>query len=53
MTMVVVVREELYGEYATPNPAMFLAAYGSYVAVPIIVMLRVATDPVFGKKKIS
>ena len=53
LTMFVVVREELFGEYATPNSAVFLAAYGSYIAMPILVMLRVARQPVFGKEKVT
>jgi len=53
LTMVVIVREELYGQYATPSPMMFLAAYGTYFAVPVIVMIRVARCPVFRKQKRS
>lgn len=53
LTMFVVTREELYGEYAAPDVAMFLMAYGSYAAVPILVMLRVASYPVFNSKQKS
>lgn len=58
LTMVVVMREELYGEYATKDVLLCSIAYGGYVAVPLLVMIRVASTPVFGsggksKKKIE
>ena len=48
LSMVVVIREQLFGYYHTKDVLMFSFAYGSYVLVPIMVMLRVARTPVFG-----
>lgn len=53
LTLFVVAREELYGQYAAPDVAVFLMAYGAYAVVPIIVMLRVASYPVFTFKQKS
>ena len=47
LTMVVVAREELYGKYHTKDTTAFFLAYGGYVAVPVFIMLRVASTPVF------
>ena len=47
LTMVVVVKEELYGYYHTKDVLLFSLAYGGYVLVPIMVMLRVVRTPVF------
>ena len=49
LTMVVVLREELYGSYPTKNTRLFLVAYLPYAFVPFIVMARVARYPVFGQ----
>lgn len=49
--MAVVTREELYGLYPTKDVQVFAAAYGAYALMPIIVMLRVARAPLFGKTK--
>ena len=46
--MFVTIREELFGKYAAPDRTVFAMAYGSYLIVPILVMLRVAWTPVFG-----
>ena len=47
LTMFVVIREELFGKYAAPDRAVFAMAYGGYLLVPLLVMLRVAWTPVF------
>lgn len=52
LTMCVVVREELFGEYAAPDRLRFALGYGSYVIIPILMMLRVARTPVFGTRKL-
>ena len=49
--MATVVREELYGTHPTKNILMFAAAYSAFALMPVIVMLRVAFAPVFGKTK--
>ena len=50
LSMVVVVKEELYGQYRTKDVLLFSLAYGGYVLVPIMVMLRVVKAPVFSAK---
>ena len=47
LTMFVTVREELFGKYKAPDVTMFAAAYGGYIMVPLLVMLRVICTPVF------
>ena len=49
--MVVVLREELQGEYATKDTLLFALAYGGYILVPLSVMFRVARAPVFSSNK--
>ena len=51
LTMFIVVREELFGEYAAPDRTMFVLAYGTYILVPILVMARVLWTPVFSSTK--
>lgn len=51
LTMGVIVKEQLYGPLPTKDVMMFLAGYGGYVVMPVIVMARVARPPVFGSKK--
>ena len=50
--MFVVVREQLFGENAAPDPFMFWLGYGAYIFIPALVMLRVAFYPVFALKKL-
>ena len=50
LTMVVVLREELYGVYRTKDTTLFFAAYGGYALMPVLIMFRVAWTPVFGKR---
>lgn len=51
LTMFVVVREELFGQYAAPDPVIFALAYGPYIAIPLLMMLRVAWTPIFNTNK--
>jgi hypothetical protein len=51
LIMVIVVREELFGQYAAPDPLIFALAYGGYIIIPLLMMLRVASTPVFSKQK--
>ena len=48
--MIVILREEIYGVYATKNLTLLLLAYGGYVAMPLFVMIRVARTPLFSNK---
>ena len=47
LCMFVIVREQLWGEHAAPEPLMFWMAYSAYIFMPLLVMLRVAWTPVF------
>ena len=47
LTMFVTVREQLFGKYKAPDVTMFAVAYGGYIMVPLLIMLRVACTPVF------
>lgn len=47
LMMAIVVREQLFGEFAAPDVLMFALAYGSYIVIPALVLLRVARAPVF------
>jgi len=51
LTMIVILAEELYGEYPTKNMTLFLLGYGGYVMMPIIVFIRMIPTPLFGKNK--
>ena len=53
LTMVVVLREELYGKYTTKDRLLFGLAYGGYLLMPLLIMLRVARTPVFSTKKVE
>ena len=44
-------REQIEGPYKTNNLPVIIAAYGGYIAVPVLVMIRVALTPVFGSGK--
>jgi len=48
--MIVIVAEELHGEYPTKNMTLFVLWYGGYVMMPIIVFIRMIPAPLFGKK---
>ena len=47
LTMVVIVREELFGKYKSKDITIFALAYGGYILIPLLIMLRVAWTPVF------
>ena len=47
LSMLVIIREQLYGPYPTKNLPLFFIAYGGYLIMPIVVMLRVARLPLF------
>eukprot|EP00731_Ephydatia_muelleri_P035320 Em0114g4a len=44
-------RGALWSFIPTKNVQVFIAAYGAYALMPIVVMLRVANAPLFGKTK--
>ena len=50
LSMVVIVREELYGEYPTKNVTVFAIAYGAYILMPMVVIIRMLQPPLFGGK---
>ena len=45
--MFIITREELFGEHAAPDVVIFGLVYCPYVIIPLLVMLRVASTPVF------
>lgn len=47
LSMFVILREEIFGEHASPNIGLIGLAYGPYVIIPTLLMLRVAWTPVF------
>lgn len=47
LTMLVILREQLYGPYPTKNLPLFLMGYGGYLVMPVVVMLRVIRLPLF------
>ncbi|XP_065893283.1 sigma intracellular receptor 2-like [Dysidea avara] len=51
LTMIVIVREELYGEYPTKNVTLFAMAYGGYLLMPITIFMRMIQTPLFSKNK--
>ena len=53
LNMIVIVMEQLYGEYPTKNVTLFTMAYGSYVLMPIVVVLRMIQSPLFGKSGVK
>lgn len=53
LCMAVTVKEQLYGPYPTKNLTLFAIAYGGYIIMPLMVMLRVAWSPVFKTSKAS
>ena len=49
-SMVVILREQIYGVYATKNLSLLLSAYGGSVVMPLFVVIRVAQTPLFSNK---
>lgn len=47
LCMFMVVHEQLYGPYPTKNVMIFAVAYGPYIIMPLVVMVRVARTPLF------
>lgn len=47
VTMVPITAEQLFGQHASKSVALFLAAYGAYVLVPVVAMLRAWRSPMF------
>lgn len=43
------IREQMEGPYKTDHFMVVAATYGTYVIVPILVMIRVASTPVFNQ----
>lgn len=53
LCMIIVVHEQLYGPYPTKNVMLFAAAYGAYIIMPLVVMVRVAKIPLFEQTQSS
>lgn len=53
------IREQIAGPHKTSNLPVVLGAYGGYIVIPVLLMLRMASTPVFspddddGKEKSS
>lgn len=47
VAMVPITAEQLFGLHASKNVGLFLAAYGPYVLVPVVAMLRAWGSPMF------
>lgn len=47
------IREQVEGPYKTSNVTVILVAYGGYIIVPLLLMIRMVSTPVFqtGKEK--
>eukprot|EP00762_Andalucia_godoyi_P002939 ANDGO_04078.mRNA.1 hypothetical protein EMIHUDRAFT_217878 len=52
-TLTLLTAEALYGEHPSPNMGIFAAAYGSYVLVPLYILIRMAAGPPFPYPSIS
>lgn len=55
LTLLACIREQIEGPYKTNNVPVIVAAYGGYIAIPVLVMIRMFFSPVFcsSKKKLS
>ena len=49
-TTTLIICEELWGEYPSPNRGQMLGGYLPYVVFPLLVIRRVWRDPLFAKK---
>jgi hypothetical protein len=45
----VIVFEELFGTYSTKDVVQFSVAYGGYILVPVVILVRFWSDPVWEK----
>ena len=50
LSMVPITLEQLYGEHCSKNIPLFWSAYGAYIVVPLLAMVRVANTPVFRQR---
>ena len=53
LTLLACIREQLVGPYKTDNVPVIMAAYGGYVAIPVLLMIRMYPSPAFAKQKTS
>ena len=47
LVLLACIREQLVGPHKTNNVPVILAAYGGYIAAPLLLMVRMAASPVF------
>ena len=45
--MIPITAEQLFGQHASKNVIMYVVAYGPYVVVPMVAMLRAWGSPMF------
>ena len=53
LNMIVIVMEQLYGEYPSKNVTLLMMGYGGYMVIPVVVMARMIQTPVFGKMDVK
>ena len=53
LSMTVIVREQLYGEYPTKNITLFIMGYGPYILMPLVVIVRMIKLPLFKKADVK
>ena len=53
LNMIVIVMEQLYGEYPSKNVTLLMMGYGGYMVMPMVVMARMIQTPVFGKMDVK
>ena len=51
--MIIIVMEQLYGEYPTKNITLLMMGYGAYMVMPLVVVARMIQTPVFGKTDVK
>ena len=47
LVLLACIREQLEGPYKTSNLPVIAAAYGGYIIIPLLVMVRMASTPAF------
>ena len=51
LSLLACMREQIEGPYKTDNVPVIVAAYGGYILIPVLVMIRMAWSPVFSSNK--
>ena len=50
-SLLVIIHEQLWGPYPTKSIKWFIIAYGGYLLVPLLVIVRVIKTPLFPNKE--